>query len=44
VAYVAGPATTQAHHLMGRWTLLYRLSLAWFALLAASFVFVLLAK
>jgi hypothetical protein len=29
---------------MGRWTLLYRLSLAWFALLAASFVFVLLAK
>jgi hypothetical protein len=29
---------------MDRWTLLYGLSIAWFALLAASFVFLLFAK
>jgi hypothetical protein len=29
---------------MDRWTILYRLSIAWFALLATGFVFVLVAN
>ena len=29
---------------MDRWTLIYRVSMAWFALLAASFMFLLFAK
>jgi hypothetical protein len=29
---------------MNRWTLMYRLSIAWFALLAVGFVFLLLEK